>query len=263
MKHLKLFVAIGAIAASVVSCSKDDYNDSTPPVPTVKSTIVTGTGDLTNALAQFRTILGDQLNTTPGQTTGRREVNWDGVTANLTNNANFPVDFFNNTDPGGPNGRKRGLVYAITGTSFRVDSTAFAEVDPSYANTFKAFSPKKLIAPVTSNVTEVVFKVPGTNTDATVKGFGAIFSDVDNGSYSTIEFFEGNKSLGVFKVPARSDANGFSFLGVQFPDNKVTRVKITAGNGVLAAGVKDLSEGGNKDLVVLDDFFYSEPLSAN
>jgi hypothetical protein len=263
MKHLKLFVGIAAIAAAMTSCSKDDYNNPTPPAPTVKSNVVSGSGDLTNSLTQFRTLIGDQLNTTPNQTTGRREVNWDGVAVNFTNNANFPLDFFNNTDAAGPNGRKRGLQYAINGTSFRVDSTTFSEIDASYANTFKAFSPKKLIAPVGSNVTEIVFKVPGTATDASVKGFGLIFSDVDNANYTTVEFFEGNKSLGVFKAPVRSDANGFSFLGVQFPDNKVTRVKITAGNAALAAGVKDLSEGGNKDLVVLDDFFYSEPVSIN
>jgi hypothetical protein len=262
-------IAVTLIAATlIVSCSKDDdngYETPTPPEPPVqiKSTVVSAAGDLTAALTQFRTLIGDPLNTTPGKTTGRREVNWDGVPANLTNSNNFPFDFFNITDPTGADGRKRGLVYANTGTSFRVDSTSYSEIDASYAAEFKPFSGKRLFTYINNNITEIFFKVPGTNTEAFVKGFGLILSDVDDANSTSLEFFSGTKSLGVFKAPVRKDANGFSFLGVQFPDEKVTRVKITAGNGLLGAGIKDISAGGTKDLVVMDDFFYSEPLPFN
>jgi hypothetical protein len=265
MKHLKLFAVIATTGSLLISaCSKDGNGygggNNNPPV---QSTVVSAAGDLTNALTQFRTLLGDPLNTTPNQAAGRREVNWDGVPVANTNNNTFPLDFFNLTDPAGANGRKRGLVYANTGVSFRLDSSAFVEIDPSYAAQFKAFSPKKAITAVGSNVSEVIFKIPGTNTDASVKGFGVIFSDVDNSTYTTLEFFNGSKSLGVFNAPARNDANGHSFLGVFFPTEKITRVKITAGNGALGTGVKDISDGGAKDLVVYDDFFYSEPLTIN
>jgi hypothetical protein len=259
-------IAVASIfSITIVSCDKDDNYDKNPPpppAPEIKSVVVKGSGDITSQITQFRALLGDPNNTTPNQTSGRREVNWDGVPANLTNNNNFPFDFFNATDPATANGRKRGLVMN-NGTSFRVDTTAFSEVDPSYAAEFKAFSPKRAFNYMTNNVSTAFFKVPGTNTEAFIRGFGVIFSDVDDANSTTLEFFSGSKSLGVFKAPGRTDANGFSFLGVHFPEEKVTSVKITSGNGLLGAGIKDISAGGTKDLVVMDDFFYNEPLQNN
>jgi hypothetical protein len=262
---IKKTVLLLAIFASVfISCDKDyddDYNNK-PPV--IDATVFSAAGDsasIVSKLNELRTTLGDPLNSTPNQNAGRREINWDGVPANLTNNNNFPFDFFNNTDPAGPNGRKRGLVYANTGTAFRVDSTDFSELEPTYANQFEAFSRKRLFAYIGSNVTELSFKLPGTITDASVKGFGVIFSDVDDASSTFVEFFNDNKSLGVFKAPTANGASKFSLLGVHFPTEKITRVKITAGNGLLAKGIKDITDGGDRDLVVMDDFLYSEPVA--
>jgi hypothetical protein len=147
----------------------------------------------------------------------------------------------------------------LGGTNFRVDSTDFSDLDASFANRFDAFSPKRVFAYTTNVVTQAIFKVPGTNTDAAVKGFGVIFSDVDNDKSTYIEYFNGDKSLGVYYAPVRAAGSGFSLLGVFFPDEKVTKVKITVGNATLASGAKDVSDGGSADLVVMDDFFYSEP----
>lgn len=259
----KVFTVTTAISITIIGCDKDeDYDKEPPSAPKIKSIVVKGAGDISAQLTEFRALLGDPVNGTPNQTTGRREVNWDGVPPNLTNNNNFPFDFFNITDPAGPNGRKRGLVMN-NATSFRVDTTAFSEVEPSYIDQFKAFSPKRAFALMTNNISTAFFKVPGTDTDAFVRGFGVIFSDVDDANSTKLEFFSGTKSLGVFKAPVRTDANGFSFLGVKFPEEKVTKVVITSGNGILATGVKDISAGGTKDLVVMDDFFYDEPLQNN
>jgi len=262
-KHfLKAVVLIAVITGTIVSCDKDDNNDYPTPPQGPQATILSAAGDsasIIGTINQFRSLLGDSLNLTPGKITGRREINWDGVPSTFTNQNNFPVDFFNSTIATDPNGRKRGLVYINAGNGFRVDSTSFSQIDPSYANQFAVFSKKRLITQIDNNVYEAEFKVPGTNTDAFVHGFGVIFSDVDDANSSTLEFFDGNKSLGVFK--AKSAAQKFSFLGVYFQYEKVTRIKFTTGNGFLAAGTKDISDGGNKDLVVLDDFFYNEPNS--
>jgi hypothetical protein len=257
-----VFIISGTI---LVGCNKNDgYSDHQPPhssPPPIKSTVVTASGDINPKLDEFRALLGDSLNTAPGATTGRREINWDGVPAQFTDNNPFPFDFFNSTDAAAPNGRKRGLLYQNTGTAFRVSTNDFSDVDASYGDQFNAFSGNKTFAYMGNNVTNVNFKVAGTNTDAFVKGFGIVFVDIDDDNSTTIEYFAGTKSLGVFKAPKHGGDSPFSFLGAFFPDEKVTSAKITAGNGILGTGVLDISAGGTKDLVVMDDFVYSEPVA--
>jgi hypothetical protein len=262
MKHLSIF-SILALSLVFIGCDKDDDDDYNQP-PVINATVIKAAGDSAGIVAklnEFRVLAGDPANNAPGATGGRREVNWDGVPANLTNNNNFPFDFFGSADPALGNGRKRGLIMTPAGTSFRVDTTDFSEIDPSYSNQFEAFSRKRLFNFMGTTVTDVTFKVPGTNTDAFVKSFAVIFSDVDVNNSTTLEFYSGTKSLGVFSAPVASQ--GFSLLGVRFPNDKVTRVKITSGNGILAAGTKDISDGGTKDLVVMDDFLYDEPQASN
>ena len=264
MKKTSFYLTTIILATAVVfaACSKNhDYNNNQPPVQTVNAQVFSVAGDSNGIVAklnEFRNILGATLNAAPGAVGGRREVNWDAVPANLTNFNGFPSDFFGSSDPTLANGRKRGLLMSNTGTNFRVDSTDFSEVDASYADQFNRFSPKRLFAYLGNNVTLCTFKVPGATTDATIKGFGVVFNDVDDANSTTLEFFNGAKSLGVYKAAA-SASGQFSLLGVYFPDEIVTKVRITAGNGVLATGTKDISSGGTKDLVVMDDFLYDEP----
>ena len=264
---MKGFFTLAVTALAIASCNKNDnvYGDNSHNPPG-QSLVIKATGDsaaVAGAVNQFRAILGDPLNTTPGQTTGRREVNWDGVPPQFTNNNNFPLNFFNITDPLGANGRKRGLIYVDNGSPIRIDSSDFVDLDRSYDNQFNAFSKKKSFISANSNVTEITFRVAGTDTIASVSGFGLIFSDVDDANSTYVEFFNDNRSLGVFRAPNTSGSGSFTFLGVKFKNKDVTRIKITAGNGVLGAGVKDVTDGGSKDLVTMDDFFYDEPKAVN
>lgn len=264
-KHFIQLSAIILAAVLFTACEKDNdnYGNNTNNPPLVNAQEFKAAGDslgIAGKLNEFRNILGATLNNAPGATGGRREVNWDGVPPNLTNANNFPPDFFGSSNPADGNGRKRGLLMTNTGTSFRVDSTDFSEVDASYADQFTRFSPKKLFVYMGNTATECTFKVPGSATDAFIKGFGVIFNDVDDANSTSIEFFNGSKSLGVYKAPVSPNGQ-FSFLGVFFPDEKISRVKIISGNGLLSAGTKDISNGGTKDLVVMDDFLYDEPKS--
>jgi len=191
------------------------------------------------------------------QATGRREINWDGAAANAFDNSNtFPADFFNTT-------AKVGAVFTTDGTGFRNDSTKFVEVNPTYADQFRFFSANKIFAPVGSNVLDVLFQVAGQPTPAVSSGFGIVLSDVDAANATTIELFaQDGTSLGIIAAPVRSDTVGLSFVGVSFDRPVIARVRVTLGTGALGAGVDDISAGGVKDLVVLDNLIYGEPKKA-
>ena len=93
-----------------------------------------------------------------------------------------------------------------------------------------------------------------------VSGFGVVFSDVDVANSSKLEFFvRAGRKIRPFAAPVRSDANGLSFVGVKFDAAIVARVPITSGNAPLGAQVKDITDHGTADLVVVDDFICGEP----
>ena len=241
------FVLAAIIA--LAGCKKDNEK------PKPEAIIVSASGNITTKMDEFRVLLGSVLNTTPGQTSGRREINWDGVPDSFSLKR-IPSDFFNPLEPGAPAARQRGLIYSGS-TDARVSSNAFSDLDPSNANEFAPFSGTKVFSAVSSNIWNVDFQVAGESTTASIKGFGAVFSDVDL-STTSIEYFSGSVSLGVFTVPVKT--TGYhSFLGVYFPHEKVTRVRIRQGDAAVATGLKDISSGGAKDLVVMDDFLYDEP----
>jgi len=231
-------------------------------------TIRSGTGAnaaaITTVRDQFRTDLGGGTVAGAGGSFGglRREINWDGVPAALAAPNNLPANFFNVNSP-------RGVVFATPGTGFQVsgatgDSGAgqpaaanFGNIDPSYTTTFQQFSPQRLFTSLGSYIFDVNFFVAGTNIPATVKGFGLILTDVDVASTTAVQFFDaGNTSMATFLAPALN--GGFSFLGgfVGNGQTRIARVRVTLGNGTLAAGQLD----GGSDLVVADDFIYGEPL---
>jgi hypothetical protein len=188
----------------------------------------------------------------------RREINWDGVPDALSAPNTLPANFFNVNSP-------RGVVFSTPGTGFEVSANAgvaptdFGNINVTYAGDFAPFSAQRLFTPIGSNVTDVSFFVPGTNTPATTSAFGVIFSDVDL-SGSSLQFFDSlNNSLGVFAVPFLLGNETFEFLGVIFDSSLISRVRITSGNMALGAAIND---GGAIDVAVMDDFIYAEPQAA-
>ncbi len=214
----------------------------------------------------FRTDLGGANNGVNGSfTTGRREINWDGVPDGFSAPNSLPNNFFNANSPRGVVFSSNSIVGLVSGQQpFMVSSTIasgtpvnFGNLDASYTANFQTFSAQRLFTANNSNIVDVEFFIPGTNIPATVSGFGAVFCDVDAASTTGIQYFGvDGKSLGLFTAP--TNTLGLSFVGVSFnAGERVTRVRIYNGNLVAKAG--NVDGGGSSDVVVMDDFIYGEP----
>jgi hypothetical protein len=233
----------------LLSCKKDEEQDII---------VIQSAGDISGSVNNFRHLLGDKLNTTPGAIGGRREINWDGVPDSLIGKP-LPDNFLNNTAPGAPASQQRGLVYDSEGV-FQVSKNNFSEVNANAANQFAPFSGNNVFTNTSANLWDVGFEIPGQEQPATVSGFGIVFTDVDLENNTSVEFFSGNKSVGKFFAPKHDAVSKHSFLGVYFKKLRITGVKVQHGNGLLVSGEKDITNGGGKDLVILDDFLYDEPV---
>jgi hypothetical protein len=221
----------------------------------------------------YRAALGNPNNgNNPGPLqNGRREINWDGGNPNVldTTAPVTPFNVFLNTrgsqftTPGlglsqaPPSGGPQGGLAVLFG-------------NPTYGKIFRTFSPSRLFTPVGSNITEGLFFIPGTNgtVPATVRGFGAVFTDVDqpdgsgpggkhgNRRASTlVEYFNADGEL-LFSsfVPASPGDGSLSFFGIVFDDARIARVRIETGD--VAPGPND---DKHHDIVMMDDFIYGEP----
>jgi hypothetical protein len=222
-----------------------------------------------SAVEAFRAALGDNNGNIAGPLQkGRREINWDGGSPNVmdtTPPANPFVVFLNTRGseyktPGlglsqaPPSGGPQGGLITLFG-------------NPTYGRIFRTFSASRLFTPVGSNITQATFSVPGTNGNAraTVRGFGAVFTDVDqpdgrpssrvSRSSTLIQYFDRNGRL-LFSgsVPASPGDGNLSFFGVKFDDARIASVLITTGD--VAPGPND---DAAHDIVMMDDFIYGEP----
>ena len=217
---------------------------------------------------QFRTDLGT-LNPNVAQTfsSGRREINWDAVPDGFSSPNTLPAGFFNANSP-------RGAVFTTPCefATFRVSAklgnptntpVRFGEIDPSYTDTFKTFSPQRLFTIVSGNgepcsKMSVNFFAAGTNIPAETSGFGAIFSDVDIPGHVRVTAYDKyGKVLDPGVITAQRSDDGLSFIGISYAEVKIARIDIETGKIGLFPGTLDSQPG--KDVVAMDDFLYGEP----
>ncbi len=237
-------------------------------LPIVREGSGANTAAIQSTVDNFRTDLGGTNNGVNGSfTSGRREINWDGVPDAFAEPNNLPADFFNVNSP-------RGVIFnAIedeTGTAsnqFAVSSSTasgvpvrFGSMNASYSTIFTTFSAERLFTVRNAHIMEVNFVIPGTNIPATVNGFGLVFCDVDSstgGNRSLIRMYGvDGRQLSAAIAPVFN--NGLSFIGISFnAGERISRVVIESGNSPLSSTNNDGVNG--VDVVAMDDFIYGEP----
>jgi hypothetical protein len=248
---------VSVIAVTVFAACGDDDDDGASGEPVT----VTGAGraSVTDAISRYVGLIGGADNGgAPGEhATGYRTITWDGVPDELAAPNLYVSDFFN--APEAP--RARGAVLTTDGDGLVVSADAdnatdtvprFGHLNAGYADIFTPFSEERLFSPVGSNIADLEFFVPGTQEPAVVRGFGAVYLDVDT-DHTAFEYFDADgKSLGTYGAPV---ADGdVSFLGLLFEDPVIHRVRITYGTVDLGP-----DDGGQNDVAVMDDFIFSEP----
>ncbi len=237
------------------------FGVSAVAAPVVFSAAGADASGIQTTVDAYRAALGGPVNApnTGPFRTGRREINWDAVPDAFASPNLLPANFFNNNS-------KRGcLLSSPNADRFLVsqrDTLAgfvpnFGEIDPSYATSFRTFSPQRLFVAEGVADYDVTFTVPvSPGQSATVSGFGVVFTDVDLPRTSGMICFDAQGSV-IYQGYAAPSNNGLSFLGVKFDAcEKIARVRVIAGNAALGAGITDNAE---RDVVAIDDFFYSEP----
>jgi hypothetical protein len=244
------------------------YPPAAGVVPVVFQAAGPNIASIQSSLDQFRVALGgvNNGNASGPLAEGRREINWDGGGSTATSPAPTPFTGFQNT---------RGALFTTPGSGFVQAPVAglpstFGNL--TYETIFQSFSPVRVFSAIASNITDVTFFVPGTPSTAATRAFGAVFTDVDeqgggaSGPYtpyareaSTVVEYYGVDGGLMFRsaVPASAGNAGVSFFGAVFDAARIGSVRIVAGN--IAPGPFD--ENG-EDVVMMDDFLYSEPQAA-
>lgn len=256
MKNAASLPGVFLLLALFFANCKEDSADPSP-------VIFSAASDIQAEINAFKAQLGVDNGGEPGTkgSSGFREINWDALSdAESAPNLYEPGLFNASLAP-----RSRGVVISTPGTGLMVSAGSdnpantplfFGNINPDYTQIFPAFSGERLFAPIGSNIADIRFYVPGSDTKAVVRGLGAVFVDADGAGNTTFQCFDiDDKSLGLYPAPVFNQ--GPVFLGVLFSEARVHRVRVVFGNAALGP-----DDGAATDVSVMDNFIFSEPQAA-
>jgi hypothetical protein len=262
INSLRLISAVAAASTAVLMAPLSTASaQASADAPVIFQAAGPSIASIQSTVDEFRAALGaDNNGSTPGPLPeGRREINWDGGGSVATSLAPTPFTGFL---------LSRGALFVTPGQGFvQAPTSGLAETfaNPTYETIFQPFSPVRLFSAIGSSVTNSQFFVPGSGDQrATIRGFGAVFTDIDRPDASAGGVRGGSTLLQCFGVdgkllysgfvPSSPGQGGMSFLGVSFRDARIARVRIRSGNAIPGA-----DDGGGQDVVMMDDFIYGEP----
>lgn len=250
MKGLRIScLIVSCLAASALSAAAAVFEGTGANADAIKAQV-----------DAFRAALGSNNGVGNPVTGGRREINWDAIPAQFLDP--FPGRFFNANSA-------RGAVFSTPGARMKVSgdtgTASFLMRDVTAQEwgltELSSFSPERFFAPIGSIITDVEFFVPGTQTRATVRGFGAVFTDIDVADATRIQAWDAEGRLlfsrFVGKPPVVS--KGLSFLGfVLEGGERAARVRIINGTHPIDSPFQNPPPDG----VGIDDLIYGEPEAA-
>ena len=239
---------------------------------------------LEDAVDAFRLLLGGEDNggIDSAQPSGHRSINWDASIVPF----DMPPCYFASRDfPSTVGKATRGVCVSTnlwrTGSDSQgffavsnpanttvlvppesIDDDKFDSINSAASQNLIQFSESRLFTSLTQNSMVVTFTEPVDEfTPALVSGFGAVFVDVDVYGETSISFYDKAGALLVEKdVPAKP--NGLSFVGAYFGGEAIVdKVVLKLGEVAIDVGNESWGWGNSeKDVVVLDDFLYGEPV---
>src|SRR6478609_4610664 len=169
-------IAAFGVLLMVLAVSETAQAQADQPTPQVFQAAGPDAASIQSTVDAFRASLGDNNLNNPGPIQkGRREINWDRGSQFKTPGLGL--------SQAPPSGGTQGGLAVLFG-------------NPNYGKIFRTFSRSRLFTPVGSNITEASFSIPGTNGNApaTVRGFGAVFTDVDQPDGSLLSAARANRA---------------------------------------------------------------------
>lgn len=186
----------------------------------------------------------------------RRNINWDAVPFSGPGTKTLAADFFLAS-------RQILLDPDAASDDLLVSNVQFGDLDATYPSNFPFKSPVVNFKYREDAGQENIFRLADLSTPGAINAFGVVFTDVEKLNVAGLQVLgTDGREIGRFYVqPGASGQN--QFLGVIYDSAVIGQVNVLMGElGDEFGAVSDLTDSGNVDVVVVDDFVFMTSVTA-